>query len=139
MMFTSALACLALTVYHEARNQNLQGQIAVAQVVVERAYDPYFPDTICGVVTAGGEELHSCAFSFYCDGKSDVPKDERAFFLAESIAWNILNGHVKDVTGGYATHYHASYVQPKWAVTLKPTKVIGDHIFYKERGVWISW
>lgn len=143
-MFTSALACLALTIYHEARNQDLQGQIAVAQVVLERVYDERFPDTVCGVVTDGGETRNRCAFSFYCDGLSDTPQDERAFLVARWVASGVLSGAVKDVTG-YATHYHAYYVRPDWALTMRPTAVIGDHLFYREaagaedHGPWDTW
>jgi spore germination cell wall hydrolase CwlJ-like protein len=115
-MFTSALACLALTIYHEARNQDLQGQIAVAQVVLERVYDSRFPDTVCGVVTDGGEVRNRCAFSFYCDGQSDKPQDERAYTVARWVASGVLSGAVSDVTG-YATHYHAYYVRPDWALS----------------------
>jgi N-acetylmuramoyl-L-alanine amidase len=130
-MFTSALACLALTIYHEARNQDLQGQIAVAQVVLERVYDSRFPDTVCGVVTDGGEVRNRCAFSFYCDGQSDKPQDERAYTVARWVASGVLSGAVSDVTG-YATHYHAYYVRPDWALKMRPTAVIGDHLFYRE-------
>ena len=133
----SPLLCLATAIYFEARGQSLLGQAAVAQVILERRASSSYPSTICGVITAGGEVRHRCAFSFYCDGKSDRPKNERAFFIARSLAWSALNGHIKDATG-YATHYHASYVQPSWAVTLVPTRVIGDHIFYrgKDEAKW---
>ena len=136
----SPLLCLATAIYFEARDQSLEGQAAVAQVILERRASSSYPSTICGVVRAGGEVRHRCAFSFYCDGKSDRPKNERAFFIARSLAWSALNGHIKDATG-YATHYHASYVQPSWAVTLVPTRVIGDHIFYRGRNEvqWSGW
>jgi len=136
----SPLLCLATAIYFEARDQSLEGQAAVAQVILERRASSSYPSTICDVVRAGGEVRHRCAFSFYCDGKSDRPRDERAFFIARSLAWSALNGHIKDATG-YATHYHASYVQPSWAVTLVPTRVIGDHIFYRGRneGQWSGW
>ena len=147
-MFTSALACLALTIYHEARNQDLQGQIAVAQVVLERVYDSRFPDTVCGVVTDGGEVRNRCAFSFYCDGQSDKPQDERAYIVARWVASGVLSGAVSDVTG-YATHYHAYYVRPDWALKMRPTAVIGDHLFYRDipggytgaedHGPYIGW
>jgi len=133
----SPLLCLATAIYFEARDQSLVGQAAVAQVILERRASSGYPSTICDVVRAGGEVRHRCAFSFYCDGKSDRPRDERAFFIARSLAWSALNGHIKDATG-YATHYHASYVQPSWAVTLVPTRVIGDHIFYRGRNE-VQW
>lgn len=143
-MFTSALMCLATVIYFEARNQDLQGQLAVAQVVLERVYDSRFPDTVCGVVTAGGEVRNRCAFSFYCDGQTDHPTDERAFLVARWVASGAMGGFLGDVTG-YATHYHAYYVRPDWALTMRPTAVIGDHIFYREgagaedKGSWDTW
>ena len=130
-MFTSALMCLATAIYFEARNQDLQGQLGVAQVVLERVRDPRYPDTVCGVVTAGGETRHRCAFSFYCDGLSDTPTDERAFLVARWIASGAMGGFIGDVTG-YATHYHAYYVRPDWALSMRPTVIIGDHIFYRD-------
>ena len=130
-MFTSALMCLATTIYFEARNQDLQGQVAVAQVVLERVYDSRFPDTVCGVVTDGGEVRNRCAFSFYCDGQSDKPQDGRAYTVARWVASGVLSGVVSDVTG-YATHYHAYYVRPDWSLRMRPTAVIGDHLFYRE-------
>ena len=130
-MFVSALMCLATTIYFEARNQSLQGQLAVAQVVLERVYDGRFPDTVCEVVQAGGETRHRCAFSFYCDGLSDTPQDERAFTVARWIASGALEGVMSDVTG-YATHYHTYYVRPDWSRHMRPTAVIGDHLFYRE-------
>ena len=143
-MFTSAMLCLATAIYFEARNQDLEGQLAVAQVVLERVSDPRFPDTVCGVVTAGGEIRHRCAFSFYCDGLSDTPTDKMAFLAAKFVASGAMVGFLKDVTG-HATHYHAFYVKPDWARFMRPTAVIGDHIFYRDipsdedHGPWAGW
>jgi hypothetical protein len=52
-VFESAIFCLALNVYFEARNEPVEGKVAVAQVVMNRKADPRFPDTICGVVYQG--------------------------------------------------------------------------------------
>ena len=125
------MLCLATTIYFEARNQPLRGQLAVAQVVLERTHDPRYPNSVCDVVTAGGEDLNRCAFSFYCDGKSDTPTNTQAFLIAQWIAAGALWGLLSDVTG-HATHYHASFVRPVWASTMRPTTTIGDHIFYRE-------
>jgi len=143
-VFTSALMCLATAIYFEARNQSLEGQLAVAQVVLERVYDPRFPDTVCEVVTAGGETRNRCAFSFYCDGRSDTPTDERAFLIARWVASGALSGFLTNITG-YATHYHAYYVRPDWALSMRPTRIIGDHIYYRDipsgedHGPWDTW
>jgi spore germination cell wall hydrolase CwlJ-like protein len=131
-MLTSALLCLATAVYFEARDQSLRGQLAVAQVVLERVRDPRYPDDICAVVTAGGEERHQCAFSFYCDGKSDRPTDQRAYMLAQWVALAAGSGLLPPMAEG-ATHYHASHVQPHWVSSMEPAARIEDHAFYREK------
>ena len=71
--------CLASNIYWEARNQPLLGKLAVAQVTQNRVDNKRYPDTICSVVKqtkfypSGRIDLHSCQFSWYCDGKSDQP------------------------------------------------------------------
>jgi spore germination cell wall hydrolase CwlJ-like protein len=129
-MLTSALFCMATAVYFEARDQDIEGQLAVAQVIVNRAYSAVYPNRICDVVKGGGERLHECQFSFYCDGRSDRPTDPDAYRVALSVAVVTLSGIVPDVTDG-ATHYHADYVRPWWSQQLERVKQIGNHIFYK--------
>lgn len=132
LMFASALLCLATAIYFEARDQSLRGQLAVAQVVLQRVRDPRYPNDICSVVTDGGEVRHRCAFSFYCDGKSDQPTEQRAFLIAQWVAIGAMSGLLPEVTGG-ATHYHATRVQPYWASTMEPATRIGDHDFYRKK------
>ena len=138
-MIAEALMCMALNIYHEARNQSMLGQIAVGQVVMNRVADSRFPDTVCEVVkqavTHKGTNkpiLFRCSFSWYCDGKKDEPEyDSHAWFLAQDYARIVLSGKiVLDVTEG-ATHYHATYVRPSWAKTKKRTTRIDRHIFYR--------
>jgi len=130
--------CLALNVYHEARSDNLAGKYAVADVVLNRVKDTRYPNTICGVVkqgkmrTTGGKiKLHSCSFSWFCDGKKDTPTEEDSWQQAQMIAYNIIN-HEKfvGITEG-STHYHATYVTPYWASSLEFTGTIGQHLFYR--------
>ena len=129
MIMTSAVMCLALNIYWEARNQDsIAAQAAVSQVVMNRVNDPRYPDDICGVVTQKRNNI--CQFSWYCDGKSDNPVNENAFLIAQVLAHNILSGQYIGLVGG-ATHYHANYVQPYWADSLDKTVTIGSHIFYK--------
>ena len=133
MLLETAFICLALNTYHEAKNQSLVGQIATAQVVMNRVEDNRFPNTICEVVKQGPTRpswedpkkeypiKHRCQFSWYCDGKSDVPKNEKAWRKAQDVAFLVLYDKIKlDVTEG-ATHYHATYVKPSWAKTKKRT------------------
>ena len=134
----SALACMAVAIYFEARAEPLAGQIAVANVVINRVMADQYPDDVCEVITQGklGSKRtdrirrHQCQFSFYCDGKSDTPKDADAFRYAIDIASNILGGVWFDPTDG-ATHYHSIDVAPSWAKTKVRIVRIENHIFYK--------
>lgn len=131
MVFETALLCLSLNLYHEAKNQSFEGLVAVGNVVMNRVASPDFPNTVCGVVKQGGERRkHRCQFSWYCDGKSDKPYNREMYTRAESVAHLILGGAIKDITGG-ALYYHATYVKPRWASRMKRTIRIDDHIFYK--------
>jgi len=143
MILETAFVCLALNTYHEAKNQSLVGQIATAQVVMNRVEDTRFPNTVCEVVKEGPTRpswedpekeypiKHRCQFSWYCDGKSDVPKNKKAWKKAQDVAFLVLYNKIQlDVTEG-ATHYHATYVKPSWAKTKKRTTRIEKHIFYR--------
>ena len=143
MLLETALVCLSLNVYHEAKNQSLVGQAAVAEVVMNRVADSRYPNTVCEVVKQGPHRpswkdpnkehpvRHKCQFSWYCDGKSDNPIDDIHWKRAKEIARLVLHDRIIiDVTEG-ATHYHATYVSPAWSKHLKKTVHIQDHIFYK--------
>ena len=131
MIMTAAITCLALNVYHEARNENMNGMYAVASVVINRVQDDRWPNNVCAVIKDGyRKDSHKCQFSWYCDGKSDVPYEDRAWALAVLVADDVLKGTVDDVSHG-ATHYHANYVTPIWAKKLTRTVSYGSHIFYK--------
>ena len=130
-MLSTAFMCLALNVYHEARNDPEIGQYAVAHVVMNRVQHDRWPNDVCSVVKQGYHKgKHRCQFSWYCDGKSDKPYEHRAWALAQLVAADVLSGEVPDVTGN-ATHYHATYVKPYWAKHLDKTVTLGSHIFYK--------
>ena len=135
--------CLALNVYHEARNQSFAGKLAVANVVINRVNDERFPNTVCEVVFQGptrpswkgtGELIpvrNRCQFSWYCDGKSDVPKEKEHFKDIYLFSFTMLHEATSiDITDG-ATHYHADYVKPSWAKSKTRTVEIEDHIFYR--------
>ena len=139
MLIETALMCLALNTYHEAKNQSMIGQVATAQVVMNRVADSRYPNTVCEVVKQGpkykGSDVpvrHKCQFSWFCDGKSDEPKkDSKEWFKAQDYARIVLSGRIAlDVTEG-ATHYHATYVKPSWARTKTRTTRIESHIFYR--------
>jgi spore germination cell wall hydrolase CwlJ-like protein len=129
--------CLAQNIYYEARGSSRADQIAVADVVLNRVEDTRYPDTICEVVQQGKQHAdgrmvrNACQFSWYCDGKSDWPTDLDAWVIAQQIAFNMITySDWRGLTEG-ATHYHADYVNPRWARTLTLTGTIGVHKFYR--------
>jgi len=138
MILETALMCMATNIYHEAKNQPMVGQIAVAQVVMNRVKDSRYPNTICDVVKQGltyknGKVvLGKCQFSWYCDGKKDDVnmKSEKWRNSLRYASMVITNRITLDVTEG-ATHYHATYVRPAWARTKTKTVRINRHIFYR--------
>ena len=137
------LQCLAMNIYHEARSSNLADKAGVADVVLNRVNDTRYPNTICEVVHQGKQKpswkdpnvmvmvRNMCQFSWYCDGKSDKPRNQDGWYEAQLIAYNILvHDKFRGISEG-ATHYHASYVKPKWASTLQQVGRLGAHIYYR--------
>ncbi|MFO7477109.1 MAG: cell wall hydrolase [Methyloceanibacter sp.] len=124
--------CLAIAIYFEARGEPLQGQVAVAQVILNRVRSPLFPETICGVVHQG-QHQKGCQFSFTCDGKSDIPRNDAQWAQAQDISRQITAGELWLPEVGYSTFYHANYVSPRWAGSMNKIDKIGRHIFYKKR------
>ena len=136
--------CLALNMYHESRGQGIAGELAVSAVVLNRVNDKRYPNTICEVVEQGPTRAswqdpqvryplkNRCQFSWYCDGKSDTPRNKKIYNRMYNLADAILGNEISflDITGG-ATHYHADYVLPAWAKTKTKTVEIQDHIFYR--------
>jgi spore germination cell wall hydrolase CwlJ-like protein len=127
---TRDIKCLAQNIYFEARSEPLDGKLAVGHVVLNRVADSRYPASICEVVRQGGEEpLNKCQFSWWCDGRSDRPKNLDAWKQSMVLARVIFWGYSEDPTGG-ALWYHAKYVRPYWRRKLPIGPVIGTHIFY---------
>jgi len=138
------LYCLALNVYHESRSDNLAGQFAVSDVVLNRVRDSRWPNTICEVVYQGpvsqwhldntGKTVpikHKCQFSWYCDGKRDDTTDEESWRKAQVVAYQIVHNNMfRGITEG-ATHYHATYVNPSWNRRFTAIGRIGAHVFFR--------
>jgi spore germination cell wall hydrolase CwlJ-like protein len=122
--------CLTAAVYYEAASEPIEGQRAVAQVVLNRVRSRAFPHSVCGVVYQGVGSGHACQFSFACDGSMDRPRSPSAWATAERVAIAALNGSVMAEVGD-ATFYHANYVLPWWASSLTRLGSIGRHIFYR--------
>lgn len=129
--------CLAQNVYYEARGSNLADKAAVADVVLNRVQDSRYPDSICEVVRQGERHANGtmvrnrCQFSWYCDGKSDWPTNTDAWVEAQQIAYLMMFlDQYKGISEG-ATHYHATYVNPRWASSLQLVGRIGAHVYYR--------
>ena len=132
---TQALQCLASAVYYEAGNQDVDGQRAVAQVVLNRVRHPAFPNSVCGVVYQGSTRPTGCQFTFTCDGSLAHQPLPDAWRRAYNVAEQALAGYVYAPVG-WATHYHADYVVPTWASSLAKNAIVGAHIFYRWAGGW---
>jgi N-acetylmuramoyl-L-alanine amidase len=135
MIIETALVCLALNIYHEARGEPLAGRSAVTEVVLNRASSAKFPDTICEVVKEGyyyqGSPVRNkCQFSWWCDGKSDQPKDKIQWAEAVNLARTMLNKSHVDITEG-SLYYHSTKVDPYWSKHYSRTVKINNHIFYR--------
>jgi spore germination cell wall hydrolase CwlJ-like protein len=130
-----ALDCLASAVYYEAGNQDSDGQRAVAQVVLNRARHPAFPNSVCGVVYQGSTRPTGCQFTFTCDGSLTREPDGDGWRRATKVAEDALSGAVYAPVG-WATYYHADYVVPTWASSMAKDAIVGAHIFYRWPGSW---
>ena len=128
-----ATDCLTQAVYYEARSEPVDGQRAVAQVVLNRVRDRAFPHSVCGVVFQGSQRRTGCQFSFTCDGSMAHRLEPSAWDRARSVAQAALSGSVYAPIGS-ATYYHANYILPWWASSLTRIGAVGSHIFYRWRG-----
>jgi N-acetylmuramoyl-L-alanine amidase len=133
-MMEAMITCLALNIFFEARNQPINGQVAVTQVVLNRVIDDRFPNDPCKVIKEGpihnGMPVrHQCQFSWYCDGKSDTPSDKDAYRWATYVAIGVMDGDYEDEVEN-STHYHADHVSPNWSFIQNRIVTIGNHIFY---------
>jgi len=127
------LRCLAEAVYFEARSEPEAGQAAVAQVVLNRVRSGIYPTTVCGVVYQDREHPFACQFSFACEGKSLRIEEPGAWATATRIAEGVADGKIFDRRFASAINYHAVYVRPFWAPTLKRLDRVGLHVFYAMR------
>ena len=147
--YTSADAeCLAQNIYFEAGVESTAGKLAVANVTINRKLNKSYPNTICGVVKEGQHYYSAklndhvpvrdrCQFSWYCDGRLDIPNEGRTWNSAQALAVKVLDSYYEDklidITDG-ATHYHANWMEtyPKWSKQKKIMASIDRHIFYRK-------
>lgn len=126
--------CLASGIYFEARGESARGQAAVAQVILNRVRNPAYPGTICGVVYQNEDWRNRCQFSFACDNIRDRIRSQHHWKMAREVAMAVTAGKIWLKEVGSSTHYHAVYVRPRWAKTMKKLGRIGLHVFYRTYG-----
>jgi spore germination cell wall hydrolase CwlJ-like protein len=125
--------CLADAVYFEARGEPVRGQIAVAQVVMNRVFSGFYPRSVCGTVYQNKHRRLACQFTFACDGIPDVVTEPHAWVRATRIARDVLDGKYWVPEVNRATHYHAYWVRPSWIREMKRLYKFGVHTFYRPR------
>jgi spore germination cell wall hydrolase CwlJ-like protein len=135
--YQRSLDCLSAAIYYEAAYEPVDGQRAVAQVILNRLRHPLYPHTVCGVVFQGSERMTGCQFTFSCDGSLARVPSRSAWAQSRTVAEAALKGLVYKPIG-LATHYHADYVVPYWASSLVKVSTIGKHIFYRIDGIYGS-
>jgi len=128
-----ARKCLAEAIYFEARGEPVHGQMAVAQVVLNRAFSGKYPGTVCGVVYQNAHRHLACQFTFACDGIADVIREPDMWERAKVIAAEMLDGKLWLPEIGKATHYHAYWVHPGWVREMTKLQKLGVHTFYRPR------
>ncbi|MCL4065575.1 cell wall hydrolase [Pseudomonas sp. GX19020] len=124
--------CLTEAIYFESRGESLQGQFAVAEVILNRRDSGLYPASVCGVVRQAGGG--SCQFSYTCNGSSTQMRDGYSREIAGRIASVMLSGAPRSLTEG-ATHFHTRGVSPSWSKRFARTTAIGSHLFYRQPGV----
>jgi hypothetical protein len=127
--------CLTQAIYHEARGESEVGQLAVANVIVNRARSGKFPSTLCGVIYQNADKgLYRCQFTFACDGREEVTRERRALArsaaLAQRVYRDFAKGEAVGAVPGSTLYYHTKAVNPSWAGTYNAVAEIGSHVFY---------
>ena len=134
MILATAVICLALNVYFEARSDNIPGQYAVALVTKNRASGD--PDKVCTEVVKPRQfswtngKVRFVRGVYHLRTKA-IPKERESWGLAMLIAKRVLENKIGDFTMG-ATHYHTPAVNPVWNKSMFAARRIGQHIFYRQ-------
>jgi spore germination cell wall hydrolase CwlJ-like protein len=142
----SEIECMAKNIYFEAAVESTAGQLAVAQVTLNRVKSKHYPNSVCEVVYEGPKHANGimkrdrCQFSWYCDGKDDEVRNKgKLWNTAQSLAKYVLSRQkdLIDITDG-ALFYHANYIDaPRWTQRKEVHASIDQHIFYgkNKRGI----
>ncbi len=133
MILATAALCLSMNIYMEARGENFQGQVAVAQVTLNRA--GRHMSQVCDVVAAKDQFSWTKGKLIRRHGKLILlkkyePKEEKAWKMAQIITSIVVKGYTQNIVYG-ARFYHADYVHPYWASQMRLVNVIGHHLFYR--------
>ena len=121
--------CLTEALYFEARGEDVRGQFAVAEVILNRVDSRDFPGSVCAVVEQGTGRKFACQFTYTCDGHPEVVRDRRSWARMGKIARLALDGAPRALTHG-ALYYHTTAVAPAWSLRFFRTASIGAHHFY---------
>lgn len=132
---TNERDCLAQAIYHEARGESADGQLAVANIIVNRALSRRYPSSLCGVIYQNADKgRYRCQFTFACDGRADAPTERRAWARSQALAQEVYARYAQGKSLGMlpksALFYHTTSVRPNWAYTYSRVAQIGAHIFY---------
>ena len=127
--------CLAQAIYHEARGESREGQLAVANVIINRAFSKKYPSSICGVVYQNADKgRYKCQFTFACDGRPDGAREraawKRSLKMAEDAFYEYQKGARPGVVPDSVLYYHTTAVAPRWSRTFRRVAAIGSHVFY---------
>lgn len=122
---TPEMKCLAGAIYFESRGEPLAGQLAVAQVVINRADSGIFPSSYCGVV------FQRAQFSFVRGGAMPhIPRGSTAWKRAKAVA-RIADKGLWESEAADSLYFHAKYVNPAWSRTKQARATIDTHVFYR--------
>jgi hypothetical protein len=130
---TQAEKCLATAIYFESRDEPVTAQIAVAQVILNRVFSPYYPNDVCGVIYQNKHRHLACQFTFACDGKSKAIKEPEPWERAVRIARDSLDGKLWMPEVAKSTHFHDDWARPNWIPEMKKMDKLGGLIFYRPR------
>jgi spore germination cell wall hydrolase CwlJ-like protein len=125
--------CLANAIYFESRDEPVRAQIAVAQVVMNRVFSPFYPKDVCGVVYQNAHRRMACQFTFACDGHEGPITEPYAWSRAQRIARDVLDGKLWMPEVAKSTHYHDYWAHPNWIGEMKKMDRLGGLIFYRPR------
>lgn len=127
--------CLAQAIYHEARGESADGQLAVANVIVNRARSERYPSSLCGVIYQNADKgRYRCQFTFACDGRDNTPRERQAWARSKALAADVYSEYATGEEIGAlprsALFYHTTAVRPSWSNTYNQVAQVGAHIFY---------